>query len=357
MIVSLLSNEAFSEDQLREALSDQGQIESITATGPAPANGQHSLAYLVKFEYFEDCRDVVKVSTLKAILRDLKLTNCKMFRHNTVWRIVPAPKEKRIAPYPIAAPRTPQGNLYQDNDSHSVFLGGLPDSVTEDELRALLSMFGTIDSINIISKPMTSEFNGILCDQNADQVIFAAGGMNTFAFVSFKYIEDAQSAGSSTVGYSLTCSSFNANAQQQYLHGQKIRVERKQYSSRRAARVASSIGTLPHPTLTPQTPHFLASRYHNAGGMAYPTFQGTPYSGSQQPFTLEDYHTTPPTPVYMVQYGQYASPAPRMRQPSPHYGHHQLSHNMQYGNSFSPLQGNQGSMHAIAEEQDGGVFT
>jgi RNA recognition motif-containing protein len=78
-------------------------------------------------------------------------------RDDEQYRVVPAPKIQRQAPYSIAAPRTPQGALYQNNDSNSVFLGNLPNSTTEEELREQFAYFGTILSCNIISKPLTSK--------------------------------------------------------------------------------------------------------------------------------------------------------------------------------------------------------
>ena len=85
-------------------------------------------------------------------------------RDNSMYRVVPAPKLQRAPGYPIVPPRTPQGSLYQDNDTNSVFAGGLPDSATEAELREVFAMFGTIFSCNIISKPMTSEVFKSLCE-------------------------------------------------------------------------------------------------------------------------------------------------------------------------------------------------
>jgi hypothetical protein len=119
-------------------------------------------------------------------------------RDNSMYRVVPAPKLQRAPGYPIAPPRTPQGSLYQDNDTNSVFAGGLPDSVTEAELREVFSMFGTILSCNIISKPMTSECFQFFLQINETDSCEPAGGMNTFAFIEFKYTEDATSAANTT---------------------------------------------------------------------------------------------------------------------------------------------------------------
>lgn len=88
----------------------------------------------------------------------------QFMREDETYRVVPAPKLPRQGPYTVAAHRTPQGDLYVDNDSKSIFLGRLPDSVTEEEIRELLAYLGTIVSCNIISKPITSRTKiPILC--------------------------------------------------------------------------------------------------------------------------------------------------------------------------------------------------
>lgn len=154
---------------------------------------------------------------------------------------------------------------------------------------------------------------------------------------------------------------------QRYVHGQKIRVERKQYAKRRAARVGHAAGHVPVPLPTLQIPQYTATPCSNGGNMAYPPYRAPQnYRGGPQPFSFQDYHTTPPTPVYMVNPFPYTTPAPtgaRMRghlaqrelTPYYHGPHHGLSA-YQDPASFSPTPVNYGATNAIAEESRGNVF-
>jgi hypothetical protein len=157
LIISLLTNEPITEAIVREALAGRGPIATVKPTGPSAGQGHGSTAWLVGFVYYADCREAIRVCCPAGSDPEFLLTRTQLMRDNETYRVVPAPKEARQAPYPLAAPRTPQGELYLDNDSRSVFLGSLPDSVTEEELRELFAYLGTITSCNIISKPLTSK--------------------------------------------------------------------------------------------------------------------------------------------------------------------------------------------------------
>ena len=157
LIISLLTNEPLTEAIVREALAGRGPIATVKPTGPSAGQGHGITAWLVGFVYYADCREAIRVCCPAGSHPEYLLTRAQLMRDNEIYRVVPAPKEARQAPYPLAAPRTPQGELYLDNDSRSVFLGSLPNSVTEEELRELFAYLGTITSCNIISKPLTSK--------------------------------------------------------------------------------------------------------------------------------------------------------------------------------------------------------
>lgn len=145
-------------------------------------------------------------------------------------------------------------------------------------------------------------------------------------------------------------------------------MERKQYSQRRAARVATAAGPIPGAVTMPRSSMYFHQPYNNSNvAMGLASYHAaSPYGAGQQGFTMSDYNTTPPTPVCMMPYGHYASPAPRMRQYQPHQGSYQMPQAMSQMSHSNTSQQNRdaygqpstsyGTMNVIAEEQEGCIF-
>lgn len=59
LIISSLSNEMLSENEVREALVGRGPIVSVRPTGPS-VGGDVNTAWIVEFRYYADCREAIR---------------------------------------------------------------------------------------------------------------------------------------------------------------------------------------------------------------------------------------------------------------------------------------------------------
>lgn len=95
-------------------------------------------------------------------------------------------------------PRTP-------TDMRSIFIGNLPLDATEQEVIEIFQTYGDVKLCNILSKPLGNR------------------GYNVFGFVEFSTVYEARAASGANID----------------LRGHRIRVEPKEYSARRKARMAT----------------------------------------------------------------------------------------------------------------------
>ncbi|KAK6385646.1 hypothetical protein LTS17_001216 [Exophiala oligosperma] len=185
VIMSKKDGSALTEAEARGVLEPYGKVELCV---PAESNHLNIRGMYVKFAFYLDCRDALK-------------------NHNNMkspYTIVLAPAmEPRFNLGPdgllmvrgFASPRSIM-------DARSIFVGNLPEFATRPEVEALFQEFGSIIQTNIIKKAFTD------------------GGINVFAFVEFAHPNEAD----------------RASLAERELHGNKLRIEPKEYSSRRASR-------------------------------------------------------------------------------------------------------------------------
>ncbi|KAI9795484.1 MAG: hypothetical protein M1833_007014 [Piccolia ochrophora] len=178
LYLSKLTGGAVTESEARRVLHDYGEIDSLWWSSRTEREMyQLPEGVWVKFAFFQDCRDAQS-----------------SFRDNALYRLEQpsTPSERGAQPRTPPASRagwttrgatraeaqTPQNSTYvahrQDVDRRSVFIGNLPETMTRDRLVELLSPFGTIMSVDVVTKPSAHR-----------------NGPNVFAFVEFSMREEA----------------------------------------------------------------------------------------------------------------------------------------------------------------------
>ncbi|KIW14146.1 hypothetical protein PV08_06927 [Exophiala spinifera] len=186
VILSKKDGSPMTEAEARGVLEPYGRIELCI-----PADSRHlSISGMyIKFAFYLDCRDALK-------------------GHNNAkspFTVVLAPAmEPRFHLGPDGLPKvrgfaSPRSLM----DAKSIFVGNLPEYATRHEVESLFQEYGSILQTNIIKKT------------------FADGGINVFAFIEFAHPHEAD----------------RASLADHDLHGHKLRIEPKEYSSRRASRV------------------------------------------------------------------------------------------------------------------------
>lgn len=143
---------ALTEAEARGVLEPYGKVELCV---PAESNHLNIRGMYVKFAFYLDCRDALKVRMTTSQRR--QHTNPQIQNHNNMkspYTIVLAPAmEPRFNLGPdgllmvrgFASPRSIM-------DARSIFVGNLPEFATRPEVEALFQEFGSIIQTNIIKK-------------------------------------------------------------------------------------------------------------------------------------------------------------------------------------------------------------
>ncbi|KAK5074848.1 hypothetical protein LTR51_003247 [Lithohypha guttulata] len=196
VILSRVGGGSVSKQEAQEELGPFGAISETSPTTHSDAihHGIPEGTY-VKFVYWQDFDDCLK----------------QYNNTSTVFRVVEAPKIEariRLGPTPVGfvtrRPRTPPSTGLSPTDEKSIYCGNLPEDISEAELQKLFESYGQILSCNVIRKP-----------------IMGGQGFNIFGFIEFSSKAEAKAAALVEMD----------------IRGKRIRVERKEYSGRRLARL------------------------------------------------------------------------------------------------------------------------
>lgn len=160
------------DEEAREVLGRFGDIEE---TAPISLADQ-KLANLpegrwVKFAFFQDCRDAYTVWSPSSHPHRLELIPFQAFRRHEFFRLVTHHAEERRLPHHRATiqhhstnspSHTPAPTTVTEHrshiiprtvpDSHAIYIGDLPNDVTEDQIREVFDKFGKIVGITILHK-------------------------------------------------------------------------------------------------------------------------------------------------------------------------------------------------------------
>ncbi|KAL8953972.1 MAG: hypothetical protein Q9222_000182 [Ikaeria aurantiellina] len=263
LYLSKVTGGAIAEHEAREVLGRFGAIEKLWYCSQTDKEMfRLPDGVWVMFAFFQDCRDA------QAGFRDdptYRLEQPKMpedMRARLGGRPGAAigPQPHRFSP---ARPgNSPQAMMRRAADMCSVFVGNLPPDATEDKLRELFGMYGRILQIEIVRKPSVN------------------AGVNTFAFVQFRSVEEAENA---------ACLLYQ-------IEGHRLRVERKESAETLAHREAMFSGGSPRNRfpINPQDTMAMLFQHGVSVGMANATASHSPPSApsmytpfnSYQPFGM-----------------------------------------------------------------------
>ena len=160
---------AISEAEAREVLRGRGDLEKLWHPSPTEKEMfRLGDGIWVMFAFFQDCRDAQAVSPLR--IQKSPLTQCctQLFKDNPMYRLEAPhhPEEaqarvtSRVGPSPMSrlTPTHPYVSppLYRmrQAERNSIFVGNLPVDVTQAQLRGLLANYGSIRSIEVVSRPL-----------------------------------------------------------------------------------------------------------------------------------------------------------------------------------------------------------
>ncbi|KAL8922203.1 MAG: hypothetical protein Q9172_003664 [Xanthocarpia lactea] len=180
LYLSKVTGGAIPEDEARQILSRFGAIEKLWYCSQTDLEMfRLPEGVWVMFAFFQDCRDA------QAGFRDdptYRLEQPKMpedmrTRLNVRSGASPMHREMpRLSPARYGG--SPQAAMVRRaTDLCSIFVGNLPPDATDDKLRELFGMYGRIAHIEIVRKPSVN-----------------AAGVNTFAFLQFHTVEEAEIA-------------------------------------------------------------------------------------------------------------------------------------------------------------------
>ncbi|KAL8734416.1 MAG: hypothetical protein Q9181_003219 [Wetmoreana brouardii] len=217
LYLSKITGGSISEDEAREVLGRFGAIEKLWYCSDTDKEMfRLPEGVWVMFAFFQDCRDA------QAGFRDdptYRLEQPRMpedMRQRLGARSHPPPVTQRPRFSPgglgVSPQESPQAMMKRITDLSSIFVGNLPVDATDDKLRELFGLYGRIVQIEIVRKPSV---NG--------------PGVNTFAFIQFCSIEEADRA---------ACYLYQ-------LQGHRLRVERKESVESLARRDAMFSGGSP----------------------------------------------------------------------------------------------------------------
>ena len=201
----------------------------------------------VRFAYYLDCRDALRSFNIHS--PEYRLQLASGYEQQIKLDLATAPR--KVQHYSVTRSET---------DIKSVFVGNLPTYTTKEDVLGMFSEHGTIVDLNVISKT------------------YPGNTINTFAFVE----------------YTTHAEAINAASVEKVVGKQKLRIEPKEYTSRRPQRLATA-APLPAPAQAPITPPSRNTPRRLAPAAA----------GALQARLLENqFHNTgtivatPPAPVY-----------------------------------------------------------
>ncbi|ETN43360.1 uncharacterized protein HMPREF1541_02519 [Cyphellophora europaea CBS 101466] len=177
------------EPEARNLLSQFGEIELIVSTDLIRGRPNSLLkGQYVRFVYWLDCRDALRGFH--------HITD--QYRLQLATGVEP---RSRITSENGTTIVTGLGRARTNIDAKSIFVGALPEDVSKTEVFDTFSQFGEIFELNIVRKRYE-------------------GSMNCFSFIEFNTPFEADNAITSDV----------------WIRGQKLRIEPKEYSTRRGHR-------------------------------------------------------------------------------------------------------------------------
>ncbi|ETI26807.1 hypothetical protein G647_10252 [Cladophialophora carrionii CBS 160.54] len=190
VILSKFDGSTVTEAEARSILERFGPLEIVAPTTTPTRNGTGtSTAIYVRFAYYLDCRDALRLFD----------------NHRNTYRLFIAPGLEprfRVGPDGRSVVRgfqQPRSAI----DQKSIYVGNLPEGTNKAELEQYFSAFGHVLNVNVMRK------------------IYDSTVVNNFAFVEFAHQHEA----------------IHAAAGERHFHGVKLRVEAKEYSARHQARV------------------------------------------------------------------------------------------------------------------------
>jgi hypothetical protein len=164
--LSKITGGPVTDEEARNMLGRFGAIEETCPTTVADQQ-MHGLpeGIWIKFAYFMDCKDAIAV-TCSLFLTDLISTanSCnpvQEFRHNQFYKLHVQEKNERGQQGSTASPSSNRGSnrgFRQGSDAKAIFVGGLPVTVTEDQLRDIFNPYGNILDCKVIRKSLVGKF-------------------------------------------------------------------------------------------------------------------------------------------------------------------------------------------------------
>jgi len=132
------------------------EVSRVTVRGQPV--GMPATGLWVKFAFFQDCKDAIWVSPrIKRSAGGLTQNHQNLQQSDNYRLHVTNPDIKPAQPYSNGTPTSAFG-LRSSSDAKSIFLGGLPENVYDQQLRNIFVPFGTIDMVTIMRKPCPREF-------------------------------------------------------------------------------------------------------------------------------------------------------------------------------------------------------
>jgi RNA recognition motif-containing protein len=274
VIIFKPNGERIFENEAREVLSQYGALDFVCST--AVLRGRSSTlphGVYARFAFYLDCRDALKVF-ISPICVCLILTVLQdFFGHHD-------PKRYRIQLATGVEPilrKTPHGSGTMKGltpprsatDIKSIFIGGLPEDATREDLVNMFQEYGTVVDSNVVTK------------------IYPGNSINVFGFVEYATSDQASAAA----------------ADEHFMGDKKLRVEPKEYSARRATRLNTPISP-PARTDTPAyTPRRITPNASRA--LAMRLMQNEAENSYSAPSPS---HFTPPTAGHARNQEQWQTP-------------------------------------------------
>ncbi|KAL8807369.1 MAG: hypothetical protein Q9182_000708 [Xanthomendoza sp. 2 TL-2023] len=237
LYLSKVTGGTIPEEEARQILSRFGAIEKLWYCSQTDLEMfRLPEGVWVMFAFFQDCRDAQASFRDDATYRleQPKMPEDMRTRLNVRPSVSPMHRETpRFSPARYGG--SPQAAMVRRAaDMCSIFVGNLPPDATDDKLRELFGMYGRIAHIEIVRKPSVNGKPAGYPSSDANSHSETAG-VNTFAFLQFHTIEEAEIA--ARLFYQLD--------------GHRLRVERKESAESLAHRDAIFSGGSPRNSRVP----------------------------------------------------------------------------------------------------------
>ncbi|KAL8818781.1 MAG: hypothetical protein Q9223_002660 [Gallowayella weberi] len=327
LYLSKVTGGTIPEEEARQILSRFGAIEKLWYCSQTDLEMfRLPEGIWVMFAFFQDCRDAQAGFRDDATYRleQPKMPEDMRTRLNVRSSVSPMHRETpRFSPARYGG--SPQAAMMRRAaDMCSIFVGNLPPDATDDKLRELFGMYGRIAHIEIVRKPSVNGKPAGCPSSDANSQSETAG-VNTFAFLQFHTVEEAEIA--ARLFYQLD--------------GHRLRVERKESAESLAHRDAVFSGGSPRNTRLPSNAqdtmamlfqHGVSVGMANANASQSTTAASSMYSpwSTYSPYGLPQMTTMLPGGRYIDNEGQgpqvHAAFVPQALQQGmgPALGHFQL---------------------------------